>query len=136
MTCVGEGFCASAAYNFVVLYDRNFTYAKAVLRAHSNKVTAVAAAKGDDEEFVLSGGRDKAVIAWSVKRQCVLRKQKKLPSDVTAIEVSPHDSEVAVVALGTGAVSLWKWKKGVFSILDSPPNLTLQPATTQQHTGP
>jgi WD40 repeat protein len=88
--------------------------AKAVLRAHSNKVTAVAAAKGDEEEVVLSGGRDKALIAWSVRRQCVLRKQKKLQAEVTALVVCPHDSDVAMVALSTGAVTLWKWKKGVF----------------------
>lgn len=98
----------------MVLYDHNCTDAKAVLRAHSNKVTAVAAAQGDGEEFVLSGGRDKALIAWSVRRQCVLRKQKKLPAEVTAIAVCPHDVDVAMVALGTGGVTLWKWRKGVF----------------------
>lgn len=100
----------------MVLYDHTCTSAKAILRAHSNKVTAIAAAKGDDEEVVLSGGRDKTLIAWSVRRQCVLRKQKKLPAEVTALVVCPHDANIAMVALGTGAVTLWKWKKGVFQI--------------------
>lgn len=118
VTCVGETFCACAAYNFVVLYDRKCTRAIAVLRAHSHKVTAVAAAcVSDDEiddEVVLSGGRDKAVIAWSVRRQRVLRKKQKLPGDVTAIALCPHDGDVAMVALSTGGVSLWKWNKGLF----------------------
>ena len=66
----------------------------------------------------------------------MLRKQKKLPSDVTALAVSPHDASMAIVALGTGAVSLWKWKKGVFNFSDSPPQCTLQtPVTSQQHVG-
>jgi WD40 repeat protein len=112
---MGETFFACAAYNFVVVYDWPCTRALAVLRAHSHKVTAVAAARTPDGEVLLSGGRDKAVIAWSVTRHSVLKKQKKLPGDVTAIALCPHDAEVAMVALSTGGVSLWKWCKGAIA---------------------
>lgn len=74
------------------------------------------AAQGCDEEVVLSGGRDKVLIAWSVKRQCVLRKQKKLPAEITALAVCPDDTETAMVALSNGDIALWNWKKGVLML--------------------
>eukprot|EP00892_Ulva_mutabilis_P003144 jgi/Ulvmu1/12830/UM098_0011.1 len=111
VACTGRTHSACAAYNYVVLYARGCTAVKAVLRAHSNKVTAVAVADSSGHEVVLSGGRDKVAIAWSTERLSVVRKQK-LPAEPTALLACPHDHDKAIVALATGSCVVWDWSRG------------------------
>lgn len=116
VACVGRTYCACAAYNYVVLYDSSGTAVTAVLRAHSNKVTVVAAAEVVDHEVVLSGGRDKLALAWSVERHAVVRKQK-LPGEPTGIIACPHDHNKAIVSLSTGSCVVWDWSRGACCVL-------------------
>lgn len=116
VACTGRTYSACAAYNYVVIYDRACTRVVAVLRAHSNKVTAVAATEVSDHEVVLSGGRDKVAIAWSVSRQSVVRKQK-VPGEVNALLACPSDPNKAILALNSGACVVWDWGRGTFTAL-------------------
>lgn len=114
VACTGRTYSACAAYNYVVIYDRACTRVSAVLRAHSNKVTAVAAAEVSEHEVVLSGGRDKVAIAWSVARQAVVRKQK-VPGEVDALTACPSDPNKAILALNSGACVVWDWGRGMLT---------------------
>lgn len=100
------------------------------MRAHSNKVTAVAAVEVSDVEVVLSGGRDKVAIAWSVDRKAVVRKQK-LPGEVTALVACPHDPNKVIVALTSGSCVVWDWARGVHiartCVINSDYAVTYQP---------
>lgn len=112
IVCVGRTYHAFAAYNYVILYDHDCITVKAILRAHSNKVTAVAAADSSGHQVVLSSGRDKVAIAWSVERHSFVRKQK-LPGEPTALIACPHDHNKAILALTTGSCVVWDWSKGM-----------------------
>lgn len=113
IACVTPSVYAYAAYNYVVFADPSTKTTTAVLLGHGNKVTSLAASQpGDGPEVLLSGSRDKSVVAWTVNTRTSLRKRQKLDDEVTALATVPNAPGLVVIACKNGALRSWLWHIG------------------------
>lgn len=98
------------AYNYVVIVEQATNRVHAVVQGHGHKVTALSASACG--QVVVSGSKDRSVVAWNLERRCVLRKRTKLPAEVAALCTLPHTESTAVLALTSGALVSWLWSEG------------------------
>ena len=143
ITCQTDTFFAYAAYNYVVLMDPGQLSVVAVLLGHGNKVTCLAASRSGEQGgsgVILSGSRDKSVVAWSVARRAVIRKRQKLDDEVVALATVHGAEALVVIACKNGALRSWNWDIGAATPLPNVDKNRLychhsKRSTTQQLTG-